>query len=129
MLSALLAAGCSGGDGDDDDTPPIDGSIVLTVGCASAGCGQTGTIRIPIRETNCEGPLVLTVTQPGVTTSAGNPFVRTIGLERSFHCVEIFLDVDTDGALSTGDVVPTDEIGVVQVGPGNQIGVTLDAIQ
>ena len=125
----LVVAGCSGDDDDDDGPGPVDGSIVLTVACTGPACGVSGTMRIPVQEGDCDGPLLLTVSQPGVTTSAGNPFMRTIGLERGFYCLDVYLDVDTDGSLSTGDVISTTPIGVVQAGPGTPLGVTLDGVQ
>ena len=128
-VSLPLAAACGGAGGDDDDddggTP---GSIILSAGCAGAACGLSGTLHIPVREENCAAPVLLTVTVPGVVTSAGNPIVHELTLERAFYCVDAWLDVDTSGTVTQGDAVPSAAPGVAQAGPGTPVSVTLDTL-
>lgn len=85
------------------------GEVLTTVRCQGAGCGQQGDLHAAV--TDCgdnvgvygryllEDVLLL-------TGSAGNTTVEFQAVPQGTRCVQAFLDVDTNGELSTGDVIP-----------------------
>jgi len=126
-LLLVLAQGCS--ESDDDDDGPDAGTFALTIGCTGPACGLTGAMKIPIHEDDCLVAPLLTITLPAVTTSAGDPVVETLNLERRPYCIEAWLDVDTDGTLSSGDAI--DSVGGIIATPAvdTPLLFTLDALE
>lgn len=129
LLPALLAALSLGCSGDDDDDSPVPGSFVATIGCSGPGCGLTGALKIPIHEDDCLAAPLLTVSLPAVTTSAADPVVQTLTLERETYCVEAWLDVDEDGMLSTGDAFDSAGGTTEEAGDDTPLLFTLDALE
>lgn len=131
MLAAVIAA-CSGS-GDDDDDDDTQGRLDLTIECVEGStCGATGTVRVPVYEgTSCGGSPLITITDPGVTLSSSlDATVTVAGLDAgSTYCVELFLDADTSGGLSSGDAIATDGGQTLSPDPTEAHTFTLDAIE
>lgn len=131
LLAALcaLAIGCSGGDDDDDDGTPTIGSFLVSVTCTGAACGLSGTLKIPVHEEECTEPVLLTVSVPAVTTSAGGAVTHHLVLERRSYCVEVWLDADANGSVSAGDAIASAGGITANAGPNGQLDFILDALQ
>lgn len=127
LFSSLVVAGCTGG-GDDDDAPDA-GSFVVTIGCSGPACALTGSMKIPIHEDDCVSAPLLTISLPAVTTSAADPVVETLNLERRVYCVEAWLDDDEDGFLSTGDAIDSAGGTTALAESGTPLLFTLDTLQ
>ena len=126
VLPLLLAAACTGGDDDDDDALS---HIVATITCSGAGCGATGTLRILVTEDGSATPV--TITQPAITTSSSDPYVRSIdGLTSGQqYTVDAWLDVDTNGTIGTGDVTASSASPPTQAAEDAAVTITLDTVE
>ena len=128
VLSALAVA-CSGGDDDDADTQ---GRIDLTIECvAGTSCGETGTLRIPVHEGTCGASPLITITNPAVTLSSSLDATAAVnGLDAgSTYCVELFLDTDVSGGLSSGDAIASSGGQTLTPDPVEAFTFTLDALE
>lgn len=103
----------------------------MTVGCSGAACGLTGPLKVPVHEDTCATAALLTLSVPAVTTSTGGD--ESIALEGllagATYCVEVWLDVDTSGTLSTGDAIASGGGQTVVADGSSEMGFTLDALQ
>jgi len=94
-VSAVLAA-CS------VDT----GKVIVGVSCAGEGCGQSGQIHTRVED--CDEDTAYygdrSVAVPVFDSSTSYAFSFE-SVEQGLRCVQAFLDVDTSGNLSVGDVV------------------------
>ena len=111
------------------------GEVLTTVRCAGAGCGQQGDLRAAV--TDCgdnvgvygeyllEDTLLMTGTAGGATT------VEFQAVPQGTRCLEAFLDVDTNGELSAGDVIPASGPVMpveVQEDETTEVDVVLDSV-
>lgn len=131
-LLATVIAACSGGGGDDDDDGDTQGSLDLTIECvAGVTCGESGTLRIPVHESSCGGSPLITITDPAVTLSSSLDATASVdGLDAGEpYCIELFLDVDTSGGLSSGDAIATGGGQTLTPDPVEEFTFTLDAIE
>lgn len=132
-LLALLAtanAACSGGDDDDDGGTA--GRIDLTIECVEGTtCGESGTLRIPVHEGSCGAAPLITITQPAVTLSSSLDATAAVnGLDAgSTYCVELFLDADVSGGLSSGDAIVSTGGQTLNPDPVEAFTFTLDALE
>jgi uncharacterized protein (DUF2141 family) len=95
--AGLLAGSCS--------LPP--GTIELTVANTVGMNGNTGTLVIMIRESE-SSDLVSSGQVAGRTLLDSDPYEYSYGgASEGLYTVIAFLDVNTDGTMNAGDIVPT----------------------
>lgn len=82
------------------------GTVIVGVGCDGEGCGQSGDLRARVED--CDEDTAFygdrSVNVPALTTASAFAFSFE-NVEAGLRCVQVFLDVDTSGNLSAGDVV------------------------
>lgn len=82
------------------------GTVVVGIRCEGEGCGHSGDLRLRVEDcdedTAFYGEQVLPVPVLDSSTSLAFSFEN---VETGLRCVQAFLDVDTSGNLSAGDVV------------------------
>ena len=128
-LLLVAAAGCSGG-GDDDDDGGGGASIGVIVGCGDAGCGQSGSLKLPVREATCSAVPLITINVSSVTTSSGETLTRSIDglVDAATYCVEAWLDTDGSGTQTPGDILTSGDPQSIAAGPAAELTFTLDSI-
>ena len=86
------------------------GEIAVNVTCAGDGCGKEGILRTSVEDCD-EGSASYGEKEARVmlTTASSFAFLFDNILDGD-RCVQAYLDVDTNGELSAGDVVSADAI-------------------
>lgn len=82
------------------------GKVVVGVDCAGAGCGQSGVLYSRIED--CDEDTAFYGDQSVVVSALDSSASYAFGfenVEEGTRCVQVFLDTDTSGNLSTGDVI------------------------
>ncbi len=110
-VAALVVAGCA-----------VDvGTVVVGVGCAGVGCvTEPADVRVSV--TDCDedvgvyGESVDRVSFSGTAGGASFSFDNVLDGTR---CVQAFLDLDTDGTLSSGDIIPSAALALDDNGDGD----------
>ncbi|MBI3193904.1 MAG: hypothetical protein HYZ34_05455 [Ignavibacteriae bacterium] len=83
---------------------PTTGNAVIDVTCTGPACGLTGTLRFILKDCGVGTPAQSTGTYTGVTLSAGTPNSHTFSNALAGgRCVQVYLDVNNNGILDTGD--------------------------
>lgn len=129
VLSAVSIGCIPAGNGDDEGGS--DGSIDVAVLCEGPACAVAGTLILPLHEGSCADAPVLIPTWPGIVLSTSDAATSTFnGLdEGSPYCVEVWLDVDFDEELSTGDAISQDGGQDATPSPVADLLFVLDALQ
>ncbi len=107
------------------------GWIQATVSCGGAACGLTGTLYVVIKDCGTNTAWQNTDTILGTTLSAGTPVSHTVtNVYAGGRCVMVFLDVDGNGQISTGDAISSipETSTVVLGGQTATVNITLDTV-
>ena len=94
------------------------GEVLVNVGCASGACAEGGDVFVAVTDCDEEfgvyGEAVRALAGSGATVSVA--FDNVLDGTR---CVQAFLDLDTNGALSAGDVIPSAALALDDDGDGD----------
>lgn len=97
------------------------GTVTTSVSCAGAGCvAAPAELRVAVTDCDEEvgvyGEEVRSAVLLGTAANVGFSFDNVL---EGTRCVQAFLDVDTNGVLSTGDVMPSAALALDDDGDGD----------
>ncbi|TAK52496.1 MAG: hypothetical protein EPO24_15195 [Bacteroidetes bacterium] len=107
------------------------GWVQVDVTCGGAACGLTGTLYVIIKDCGTGNVPLNTESVPGATLSAGTPLSHTVSdVFSGGRCVVVFLDVDGNGQISTGDAISSlgETYVLVSGGQTATVDIMLDSV-
>ena len=107
------------------------GWVQAHVSCGGAACGLSGTLYVIIQDCGTGTVPLNADTLLGATLTAGTPIDNIVSnVLTGGRCVIVFLDVDGDGRISTGDAISSlgEQNVIIYGGQTSTVNVTLDSV-